>query len=414
MNLNDEKAERALLGCIMYDPMPALDVCITRNITAASFATKAHQTIYDHALNMWHETGAVDLLALQRIIQKDGVDNTEIVDTLLNRCVTVAHAPHYADTVKDFEKRRMLQKIGRRVALSAEAEDISESIAMSESALTEIYGNQTKAISVIEAAESTSQRWENTANGTQAAGIPSRFRGINDCIGGYTEYTILAARPAQGKSLLMLNEAAIMAKAGYSVGIASVEMSIEQCMGRMACESADVNQFGLDNGYSGPEKLHRAQDHIKYLAKQKIHIDDMLPTVDDVCTFLRMTHLKHGLDIAFVDYLQLIRSNQKHASGNERVQYISSRLLYLKKMLKIPVVVLSQLSRECERDHRLPRLSDLRDSGAIEQDGHTILLLSSSLDNPHEESICQIAKNRDGPTAAITLKKNFRRQRFEE
>ncbi|NCC61777.1 MAG: hypothetical protein EOM12_12750 [Verrucomicrobiae bacterium] len=414
MILQDEKAERALLGCIMYDPMLALDVCITRNITAESFAIKDHRAIYANALDMWQDKGACDLIALQKAVQKDGVENTEIIEMMLNECVTVAHAPHYANTVREYQQRRMLQKIGQRVVFSAAEDDVSRAIALAESALTEIHGNNTKTISVTDAAEATSQRWENIANGTRRAGIPSRFKGINDCIGGYTEYTILAARPAQGKSLLMLNEAVTMARAGYSVGIASVEMSIEQCLSRMACESADVNQFALDNGYSGPERLKRAQDEIKYIAKQKIHIDDILPTVDDVCTFLRMTHLKHGLDIAFVDYLQLLRSNEKHGSGNERVQYISSRLLHLRKMLKIPVVVLSQLSRECERDNRLPRLSDLRDSGAIEQDGHTILLLSSSLENPDNESICQIAKNRDGPTASVTLKKNFRRQRFEQ
>ncbi|NCC51876.1 MAG: hypothetical protein EOM20_11750 [Spartobacteria bacterium] len=408
--LYSRDAEAALLGCILYDPGVGLDAALQHGITDDSFHKPDHRAVFSAALALWHESGAVDVVTLQ---SASGAD-AGLLERMLDGFSTVAFAPHYADRVKECERRRNLHRIGKRLqATATDAEDVNEAAQSAVTALVALSEPSTRIETLPDAADALGTAWDAVAAGEQLPGIPSRFDEINGFLGGYSEYTILAARPAQGKSTLMLNEVAAMLAQGYSVGVVSVEMTTRQCLGRMASEQADVNFFAVQQGYATPDQRNRAKEKARYLAGLNLHVTDRASTIEDVCSWCRMTHLRNRLDIIFIDYLQLIRGTHRYGNGNDKVQDFSSRLLYLRKRLGIPVVVLSQLSRECEKENRLPRLSDLRDSGAIEQDGHTILLLSHDPEHPDGPSVLQIAKNRDGATGQIRLERNFRRQRFE-
>jgi replicative DNA helicase len=252
--------ERALLGCLLYDPGIGIDAAMLHGITQFSFAVEAHRTIYAAILDMWKRTGICEPYALQRAVTLEGVTDHNIIQTIADECLTVAYAPYYATKVREQEKRRALRRIAQKIMAVTEDDDLGESIVEAESSLTALYGTTQSKATMAEVAAQTCEQWDATATGGKSKGIPSRFLKLNQIIGGYSEYTILAARPSQGKSLLMLNEALSMCCAGLRVGIASVEMTTRQCLGRMACDYADVNYFTIENGYSSPEQLARAKE----------------------------------------------------------------------------------------------------------------------------------------------------------
>ena len=412
MSKHDAQAEQALLGAVILNPNHGIDMCLQRGITRRSFHDPMHASIFAATLDLWKETGTVEPLTIER---RTGITDRLFVENLLDTCGTAAHAGHYAAIVSECERRRDMERIGKKIVAAAESEEFESAVAEAEGHFLELMTPGVRQQTLPETADEMCSEWDRLASGELSqAGVPSRFGFLQQYIGGYSEYTILAGRPTQGKSTLMLNEAASMVIAGYSVAIISVEMTAKQCLGRMACEQADANYFAIKNGHGPIERLERARDKARYLAGLKLHIIDDLSTIENICSWARMAHARHGLDILFIDYMQIIQPTKRYSTMNERVQDYSANLLQLRKQLGIPVVALSQLSRAVESEHRLPRLSDLRDSGAIEQDGHTVLLLSEDPESgDHDAAILQVAKNRDGPTGKTRLEKNFRRQRFE-
>ena len=192
-------------------------------------------------------------------------------------------------------------------------------------------------------------------------------------------------------------------------------LELSKCLARMGCDHANVNLFALDTGHASTWQRQQAEEGIDTVAAlQTIHITDRPHTPETLCSWARRMKIKHDIQMLWVDYLQILTPSQRYANGNERVQDFSRALLMLRKEIGVPVVVLCQLSRSVEhRDTQVPRLADLRDSGAIEQDAHTVVMLYRK-PGDDETVVFDVAKNRNGPLGRRFLRPAFNRQRFED
>jgi replicative DNA helicase len=222
---------------------------------------------------------------------------------------------------------------------------------------------------------------------------------------------IIAARPSMGKTALALNMAQYAAKNGMVAGIFSLEMSAEQLVSRLLCSEARIDAHRLRTGYLNREEWARLADALRRLCETQIYLDDTPGLgVLEMRAKARRLKAEHGLDLLIIDYMQLMSGRGRVESRQQEVSQISRDLKALAKELDLPVVALSQLSRAPETrggDHR-PQLSDLRESGAIEQDADVVcFIFREEVYNPRDDNEGKaeviIAKQRNGPTGSINL-----------
>jgi replicative DNA helicase len=243
-------------------------------------------------------------------------------------------------------------------------------------------------------------------------GVPTGFTDFDKMTAGLqrSDLIVVAARPSVGKTSWILNVAQYAAKVGSSVGVFSLEMSSEQLVSRLLCSEAHVDAHRFRTGFLNREEWGRLADGLHRLAETKIFIDDS-PGISTLEMRAKARRLKqeHGLDLLVVDYLQLIQGRGRNDNRTSEVSQISRDLKMLAKELDIPVVALSQLSRapETRTDHR-PQLSDLRESGSIEQDADMVAFLyRDEIYNPTEENQGMaeliVAKQRNGPIGVVQL-----------
>jgi replicative DNA helicase len=243
-------------------------------------------------------------------------------------------------------------------------------------------------------------------------GVPTGFTDFDRMTSGLQrqELIVIAARPSMGKTALALNMAQYAAKNANVVGIFSLEMSAEQLVSRLLCSEARVDAHRLRTGYLNREEWARLADALRRLCETKVFIDDSAAvSVMEMRAKCRRLKAEHGLDLLIVDYLQLMAGRGRIESRQQEVSQISRDLKGLAKELDIPVVALSQLSRAPEqRSEHKPQLSDLRESGAIEQDSDVVCFIyREELYNPTDENQGTaeliIGKQRNGPTGMVQL-----------
>jgi replicative DNA helicase len=243
-------------------------------------------------------------------------------------------------------------------------------------------------------------------------GVPTGFTDFDRMTSGLQrqELIVIAARPSMGKTALALNMAQYAAKNANVVGIFSLEMSAEQLVSRLLCSEARVDAHRLRTGYLNREEWARLADALRRLCETKIFIDDTAGTgVLEMRAKCRRLKAEHGLDMVIVDYLQLMAGRGRIESRQQEVSQISRDLKGLAKELEVPVVALSQLSRAPEqRTEHKPQLSDLRESGAIEQDSDVVcFIFREEVYNPTDENQGTaeliVGKQRNGPTGMIPL-----------
>ena len=220
---------------------------------------------------------------------------------------------------------------------------------------------------------------------------------------------ILAARPGIGKTALALNIAHHVAvKEKLPVGICSLEMSREEIIDRLLIAQADIDAWGLKTGRLTEEDSIKISTAIGILAEAPIYIDDTAGvTVHEICTKARRLKLKHDIKLLIVDYLQLIRSTGRNQNRTHDITIISQSLKVLARELKIPVLTLSQLSRDIEKrkENKSPQLSDLRDSGSIEQDADVVMFIyqPEGRTETNVQTKILVAKHRNGPIGECDL-----------
>ncbi|MCH8050309.1 replicative DNA helicase [Patescibacteria group bacterium] len=414
--------EKALLGSIMIKP----DVMneITDIISVDSFYAPKHRIIYDAMLNLFSKNEPIDLLSLStRLKQKKRLDQaggSSFLAELVNAVPSASNVKHYAEVVQKMAMMRNLISAADYISELGydEAQEIEDLLDKAEKKIYEVTESPSlhKFVSLSETLTEAWDRFETlNASGDGIRGIRTGFSGLDNILSGFqkSDLIILAARPSMGKTALALDIARQTAiHHGTTVGIFSLEMSEQQLVDRMLSAQSRVDAWKLRTGKNiKEEEYEMIRNAMNDLSKAPIYIDDKPGnTVMNMRTVARRLKRERGLDLIIVDYLQMMspQSSRAQESLVQQITEISRSLKNLARELDIPVLALSQLSRAIEQRRGKPRLSDLRDSGSIEQDADVVMFIhrddkyNEASEKPNIAEIL-IEKHRNGPTGYVEL-----------
>lgn len=415
---NDE-AEQTVLGSILIDKNAILKVADL--LVPSDFYAPAHERIYATILELFDKRQPIDVLSLtNRLNEKEvlaEVGGSSYVAELTNQVTTSSHVDHYAQLVKEKKILRDLIRASAEITENAFApaqefevllDDIEQKIlAISQKSLPKNFvpiGDELKA-----AYERIEKLHEHKG---ALRGVPTGFSGLDNLLSGLqrSDFVVLGARPSLGKTSLALDIARHAAlKAGVPVGIFSLEMSREQVIDRLISAESNVPLWKLRTGRIKDEmEFTQIQHSLDKLSSAPIYIDDTAaPNILQMRSMARRLQIEHGLGLLIVDYLQLIVPRGRSDNMVQQITEISRNLKALARELNVPLLALSQLSRNVDqRDDKTPKLHDLRESGAIEQDADVVLFISRErTPPPGQENIAQliIAKHRNGPLGAVDV-----------
>lgn len=425
-------AERGVLGSILLDQEAI--VRIADLIKAQDFYDPKHEKIFIAVLELFQNHTPIDILTLaQRLIDKKELDligGRAYLAELTEEIPTSSHIFEYAQIIKQKATLRGLLRSGQEISGLALAEEEETNVVL-EKAEQSLFRVTQQLIRdrFIHVKEILKSRFDEFAarhdspDKDQIQGVPTGFKTLDFILGGLnlTDFIVLAARPSMGKTALALGIAQNASlKNAKRVGFLSLEMSKEQLVDRMFASLLGVDSWKLKKGRLTDTEFSRMGEVMDHLAKAELFIDDSVgSSVVEVRAKARRLQMEHGLDLLVIDYLQLMSCESKSSWAGNRVQEIgeiSRSLKQLARELHIPILALSQLSRAVEnRPGKIPQLSDLRESGAIEQDADVVMMMYR--DDYYEEDSTRpgitdiyIRKNRHGPTSKVELK--FKKQQM--
>ncbi|HMP80153.1 MAG TPA: replicative DNA helicase [Pirellulaceae bacterium] len=430
------EAEMAVLASILMLP----DVCdeLVHIIRSTDFFDPGHSRMFHHLMEMHGSGQKIDIALLrERLIKNqdyDKIGNALGLARILESVATPAHAKYYAGIVQ--EKSTLRSLIGTCTDVMTAAfqpgENANSLLETAERQVLEIRETrQPTRLTVLEATlQEAIDRLEKRARGETLEGsVDSGFRDIDRLTGGLhaSELVIIAARPSMGKTAFALNIAEnVVLSTGRPVVFISLEMSAIELTERLLCSVARVNGHRLRNGTLTSEDQRRFIEEAGRINKARLFIDDSPnQTISQIAAVARrVKRRENDLALVVVDYLQLIEPDNSSDPRQEQVAKIARRMKQLAKELKVPVICLSQLNRQLEesRDHR-PRLSHLRESGAIEQDADVVMFVhrkdyfkaAEEIDeNDAGKALIIVAKQRNGPTDDIDVAWLREFTRFED
>ena len=424
-------AERALLGAILLKPEVMHDISVT--IHPESFYADKHREIFRAILEVFMKGDPIDLLSISTKLktnnQLERVGGATYLTDLSESVPAAGNALYYGEIVGTRSVLRNLITVADEIAELgySDPENLDATLDQAEKKVYNVT-NATVTQKFKTIGSSLSEAWERfehlSANQDAHRGVPTGFTALDNVLAGFqkSDLIILAARPSMGKTTLALDLARNAAlKHGASVGIFSLEMSDQQLVDRMLASEAGVDSWKLRTGrLSTDQEFQAVQDAMARLAEARVHIDDEPGTnIIKMRSSARRLKNEHGLDMLIVDYLQLMSPTNTKASDSmvQQVTEISRSLKILARELDVPVLALSQLSRAVEQRGGKPRLSDLRDSGSIEQDADVVMFihredkLNKESDRPNIAEI-MVEKHRNGPVGKAELYFDERHVRF--
>ncbi len=415
-------SERALLGSVMLKPESLYD--IADRLSKDSFYPNKHSIIFEAMLELFSKNEPIDLLTLTNKLKEKGVleqiGGSAYLGELVNLVPSAANASYYADLVqKKYIKRSLIDASEFISELGYNEEtELEETLDSAEKKIYEVT-NSPALHKFTKLSESLGAAWERMEylhqNENALRGIKTGFDSLDNTLSGFqpSDLAILAARPSMGKTTLALDIARQSAiRYGTKVGIFSLEMSSQQLVDRMLASEASVDAWKLRTGkLSQDSEFEKIRNALDKLSNASIYIDDEPENnMLKMRSVSRRLKSEKGLDLIIVDYLQLISptTSQHFDSLVQQVTEISRSLKSMARELNVPVLALSQLSRAVEQRGGKPRLSDLRDSGSIEQDADVVAFIhrddknNEDSDKPNIAEIL-IEKHRNGPTGKTEL-----------
>ncbi|MBP9761736.1 replicative DNA helicase [Candidatus Saccharibacteria bacterium] len=429
---NNVEAEASLLGAILIDTDAI--VKIADKISVDDFYDPRHSRIYEALRALYEKRSAIDVLTLSDHLKGSGfldmVGGPGYLTELTNFVPTAAHVEQYAEIVAQKAlRRRLITASADMAALGRdESKALKELIEEAEARLFEVSQQHVKQNVVsleMVLAESFERLDDLHKDKNKLRGVPTGYRELDNILAGLqrSDLFILAARPSMGKTAFVLNLAhKIATQARETVLVFSLEMSKEQLVDRLLAMESGVDAWSLRTGKLSDDDFEKLAEAMGTLSEAKILIDDSPGiTVSDLRTKARREAHSGKLGLVIVDYLQLMSGGGKYASEGNRVQEISEISRGLKgiaRELNVPLVALSQLSRSVEsRTPKIPQLSDLRESGSIEQDADVVAFLyREDYYEPDSErkNIMDvlIKKHRNGPTGGVELYFDREKQRI--
>jgi len=416
------EAETSLLGAVLIDSEVLADV--SDKIKAGDFYDKRHQMIFEGMTRLFEKHQPVDLLTLTEELKKkdalDAIGGPSYLTDLTVAVPTAAHAESYAEIIVEKSMRRRLIHVSSDMAELGFDEDtnVQELLEKAEAELFSVSdANLRNELVSLEQIlnESFDRLDELHRDRGKMRGVRTGWRDLDNMTAGLqrSDLIILAARPAMGKTTLSTNLAYnIATKENQPVLIFSLEMSKEQLVDRMLADAASVDAWNIRTGNLSDEDFEKLSHAMGELAEAPIFIDDTPGlTVLEMRTKARRIAHDRPLGMIMVDYLQLMQGSSSRGDGNrvQEVSEISRGLKLIARELNVPVIALSQLSRSVEsRSPQIPQLSDLRESGSIEQDADIVMFIyREAYYNPETDRAnitdLIIAKHRNGPTGKVEL-----------
>ena len=416
------EAEESLISGILIDNDTLIDVIDI--ISPEDFYRSAHQKIFSGIVELFSRNEPVDLVTLSNALKERGhleeIGGATYLATLVDTVPLAVNAKHYAEIIHDKASlRRLIEKANEITKECFEDKgNIDEIIDFAESSIFEISKNKHKQSfypisEIIDGNIETLE--ERQGNKTLVTGVPTGFTRLDNLTSGLqkSDLIILAARPSMGKTAMALNIARNAAvDANVPVAIFSLEMSKEQLSMRLLCSEARIDSSRLRGGFFSMEDWRKLTDAAGVLSEAPIFVDDT-PDISVMGIRAKARRLKMDKDIGLIiiDYLQLMKGRMSAERRDLEISEISRSLKALAKELDVPVMALSQLNRMLEqRNDKRPRLSDLRESGALEQDADVVAfiyrdeLYNNDENNPKKGTAdILLRKQRNGPTGEVIL-----------
>ena len=430
-----------VLSSFLLSPLEIGALCGEQKITKEHFHLPAHALIYECLIEMWDKGKPIDIITVTQLLQDrkqlDQAGGPAFVSELFTYLPTAANAPHYIETLVEKHTLREIIKVCDQYSFRCyeEQDVVSTLLDEVEQGIFKISQAryQAKSMSmkdqVMQAIHSIEELYDRRG---AINGLPTGFAELDKMTDGLhgAEMIVIAARPSMGKTALAMNIAEHIAlEEKKPVAVFSLEMSTSQLVQRLLCSRAQVNLGSIRNGFLSERDFPALTSAAAKLAESKIYIDDTPGlSILELRAKARRLKSQHDIQAIFIDYLQLLRSTSRRAQDNRQLEIaeISSGVKSLAKELNIPIIVLAQLNRNPEsrsgESKGRPRLSDLRESGSIEQDADVVGLLVREeyyAENDEEREASSgkatliIAKNRSGPVGDVPL--TFRKEftRFE-
>lgn len=418
----DLDAEKNLLACIMLDKealIKAADI-----LQPGDFYEPSNQNIYEACLNLFHTSSAVDAVTVKTYLSKNKllkkVGSAEYLNKVNSILPLTTNVEYYAKIIKEASLRRKVismssDLVGMGLDETRKLDDIIDDIEkkifqISESSNTQSFVHIKDIINEI------TERFENpNADSTVTRGLSSGFRNLDQYITGLKggDLVILAARPSVGKTAFMLEMVRFMATdLKKKIAVFSLEMGSDQLGDRLLSLQSGVGLMDIRMGNMDGDSFQKCNDAMAQLYESDIFVDDKPGQhISEVRTKCRKWDVEVGIDAIFVDYLQLLQGRNKDNRAQE-VSEISQGLKNIARELKVPLIALSQLNRSVEsRNDRRPQLSDLRESGSIEQDADMVIFLHREAyynkeleESEKNKAEAIVAKNRNGATGIASLK----------
>ena len=418
------EAERSVLGAVLLHN-DAFNTAV-EVIDSGDFFRDAHRRIFEKMVRLQERGNAIDLVTLKeelnRIGELDEVGGPAYISALVDGVPRSTNVEHYAKIIKEKSTLRNLIHSATKILHNAyDAEEEADTILdQAESAIFAIADKKVRDgfVSLKDLAETSLDTIEKLASRKElVTGVPTGFTDLDEMTSGLqpSDIVIVAARPSMGKTSLVLNMAQhVGTKTDMTVGIFSLEMSKEQLFLRMLTGEARIDAHRLRGGFLGERDWGKLSQALGTLSEAKIFIDDT-PSIGvlEMRAKCRRLQAEHGLHMVIIDYVQLMQGRGRFENRSLELASISRSLKGLAKELSVPILVLSQLSRASEQrsDHR-PQLSDLRESGALEQDADVVIFIYredqyGDKSAPPTEATGTaeliIAKQRNGPTGVVKL-----------
>jgi replicative DNA helicase len=411
-----QEAEQSVLGAILIDPS-SISI-LSESLRPSHFYYKENQTIFEGMLALFHNNEPIDILTLINELKKQkkhkDMGGKAYLSELLEIVPTSANIEHYAKVVRDAAVKRSLISLGSELVRKGFNDEgrIEDLLNLAERDIFSLSQQSIRRnfIPVKDILSSSYEQLEEIMkSGVGMRGLPTGYRHLDNKLAGLnaSNLIILAARPGIGKTTFALNIAShLCLEEKKTIGFFSLEMSKEELVDRLLVMEAHLDSWKLKTGKLDEDEMTRLTQAYGRLADANLFIDDTPGlSITEMRTKARKLQIEKKLDMIVMDYIQLADPGRRSDSRVQEVSYISQGLKNLARELQIPVIALSQLSRQVEqRGEKKPQLSDLRDSGAIEQDADIVMFLyrveedEDLLPDGKRTIKLSIAKHRSGPT----------------
>jgi len=423
--------EEAFLGSLLLEGDKFEDVKTI--LSAEAFYKSSHQLIYKAMRDINSKHGKIDILTVINELgdKLDQVGGATYISMLSSRVGSSLHLKYHLAIIYDKWVSRECIKIGSKlVEQSYDADDILDTLQevrnSMDTRILSYLGINSTGISILDAANKSLDDYfkrEKARNEGEFTGIPSTFKKLNLKTGGFgkEQLIILAGRPGMGKTSLAISFMITAAKFKFKCAFFSMEMTSERLMDKVICSLANINHSEFKRGMLMDWQKKEAENCIGILENWDVTFNDsMLTSIEQIHANCKVLKDRKGLDIVFIDYLQLMRTTEKTGNREQEISTISRKAKMMAVELQVPVILMSQLNRGVEtRADKKPVLSDLRESGAIEQDADIVLFIyrdvvyNEATPNPE---VCEliVSKHREGETGMLKFISNESLTRFTD